>query len=267
MTKIKYILRKLTTEKFRSWLYRFRLFMKMETKVIANPTFADDGLISQHISDFMKDAKFLDAYREGTACGGLENHPGGIQFRVYVCCWAASYAKKLKGDFVECGVGKGVISKAVCTYIDFNSTSKNFWLFDTFQGIPIDDAATNLERSNMIKLNSLHFDSDYSQEIRDKFRVFGKVIVVKGRVQDTLPQASELDQIAYLSIDMNNATAEIYTIQQLYGKLVPGGVIVLDDYAYGEEFRAQKDAWDTYAADNGISILSLPTGQGLIIKN
>lgn len=267
MNEIKRILRKLTTKKFRSWLYRLSLFMKMEARVIANPTFADDGLISQHISDFMKDPKFLYAYREGVACGGLENHPGGIQFRVYVCCWAAQYASKIKGDFVECGVGKGVISKAVCTYIDFNSTSKKFWLFDTFEGIPAEDAATDLERLNMTNLNSLHFDSDYVEEIHNSFKAFDNVKVVKGKVQKTLQQLSGLDCIAYLSIDMNNANAEIFTIQQLYSKLVPGGVVILDDYAYGEEFRVQKDAWDKYAADNEISILSLPTGQGLIIKN
>jgi hypothetical protein len=66
---------------------------------------------------------------------------------------------------------------------------------------------------------------------------------------------------------MNNAKAEIDAIKFLWGKLVTGGVIVLDDYAYGELFRAQKDAWDRFATDNDFEILSLPTGQGLIIKH
>ena len=132
MKIIRAIWRKFTSQSFRVKVARFRVLALTDVKVIPNPTFADDGLISQHISDFMKDEKFISAYNHGVAQGGLENHPGGIQFRVYVCCWAASYASRLDGDFVECGVGKGILSKAICEYIDFNSTGKNLYLFDTF---------------------------------------------------------------------------------------------------------------------------------------
>src|SRR5438105_4140462 len=90
---------------------------------------------------FLKDERYLAAYRRGINSGhrfnegcGLDNL--GIEWRVYVCCWAAMHAKNLPGDFVECGVNTGIMSLAVCDYIDFNSTSKNFWLFDTFEGIP-----------------------------------------------------------------------------------------------------------------------------------
>lgn len=66
---------------------------------------------------------------------------------------------------------------------------------------------------------------------------------------------------------MNNAKAEISAIEFLWDKLVLGGIIVLDDYAYGEEFREQKNAWDKFAAKKQFKILTLPTGQGLIIKS
>ena len=66
---------------------------------------------------------------------------------------------------------------------------------------------------------------------------------------------------------MNNAFAEIEAIKFLWNKLVLGGIVVLDDYAYGEEFMAQKNAWDEFALIRNFEILTLPTGQGLIIKN
>ena len=65
---------------------------------------------------------------------------------------------------------------------------------------------------------------------------------------------------------MNNATAEIAAIEYLWSKLVSGGVVVLDDYAYGPEFMNQKNAWDKFAELNRFEIPTLPTGQGLIIK-
>ena len=56
-------------------------------------------------------------------------------------------------------------------------------------------------------------------------------------------------------------------IEYLWEKLVIGGVVVLDDYDYGPEFMEQKYAWDKFAALKDFEILTLPTGQGLIIKN
>lgn len=266
MNLIRIIWRALTTQSFRERVALFRHLINKDVKIIPDPSFADDGLISAHISDFMSDQKFLNAYREGVAQGGLENHPGGIQFRVYVCCWAASYASKLDGDFVECGVGKGILSKAVCTYLEFNSINKKFYLFDTFCGIPVEDAATASEFENMKNLNKLHFDSDYSKIVAQSFASFSRVEVIEGKVPGTFKDVN-LGAIAYISIDMNNAKAEISAIGYLWDKLVSGGVVVLDDYAYGEDFRAQKEAWDRFSIDKGFEILSLPTGQGLIIKH
>ena len=54
-------------------------------------------------------------------------------------------------------------------------------------------------------------------------------------------------------------------LEYFWPKLVPGGIIILDDYGYGNN-QDQKWAHDTWAASKRIKILSLPTGQGLIIK-
>jgi len=42
-------------------------------------------------------------------------------------------------------------------------------------------------------------------------------------------------------------------------------VVLLDDYAYYGYF-SQKLAMDQFAQEKGIKILSLPTGQGLVLK-
>ena len=62
----------------------------------------------------------------------------GIHWRVVTYCWAATHAMQLDGDFFECGVNTGIMSGAVCKYLDFNKTGRSFWLFDTFEGIPDD---------------------------------------------------------------------------------------------------------------------------------
>lgn len=42
--------------------------------------------------------------------------------------------------------------------------------------------------------------------------------------------------------------------------------MLLDDYAFSNSYRPQKQAFDSLAKELNFNILSLPTGQGLIVK-
>lgn len=59
-----------------------------------------------------------------------------LRYRLHTCIWAGVHASKLEGDFVECGVNLGGLSTGVCEYLDFNKLDKDFYLFDTYEGIP-----------------------------------------------------------------------------------------------------------------------------------
>jgi hypothetical protein len=72
-------------------------------------------------------------------------------------------------------------------------------------------------------------------------------------------------EIAYLHLDMNNAGPEVAAFEHFWDKLVPGALVLLDDYAYAG-FEPQKLAMDSAAAVNGVRVASLPTGQGLLLK-
>ena len=216
--------------------------------MIIDPTYADDGLVSQHVTDFLQDKKFIDSYNLAKTGGALINHPGDIHFRAYIACWAAKYASNLDGDYVECGVGKALLSRTIVNYLDFENLKKKFYLFDTFDGIPIKQSKNALESANMSYLNRTHFSSNYFEEINDTFKKYSNVFVVKGQIPESFLNI-EFGKVAYISIDMNNAFAEIEAIKYLWSKLIVGGVVVLDDYAYGKEFMAQKNAWDDYAIE------------------
>lgn len=257
---------RLTPIQFRVLFSRVRLALRGDFPIIQSPSYADDGLISQHVSDFLTNQKFMESYGLGEKTGALNKHPGDIHFRAYVACWAAKYASALEGDFVECGVGKGLLSRTIVNYLDFENVNKKLYLFDTFEGIPVEDATSKGERKNMKFLNETHFNSNYFEDVKRTFIKYKNVVFVKGRIPESFGLVT-LDRISYISIDMNNAAAEISAIEYLWGKLVRGGVVVLDDYAYGPEFMSQKIAWDKFAAHNNFEILTLPTGQGLIIKN
>jgi hypothetical protein len=114
--------------------HRTKKTKRRRHKLNADGAYDQDGLFSLHNHDFMKDASFCKAYERG--CRAASDYQW--HWRVHIGLWAAATASKLTGDFVECGVNTGIMSGAVCKYLDFNETGRSFWLFDTFDGIPIE---------------------------------------------------------------------------------------------------------------------------------
>ena len=66
------------------------------------PTYNADGFATVHSADFLTDPRFTAAYAKG-----LEGLPTevvqrtDIRWRAHVCCWAATRALSLGGDFVD----------------------------------------------------------------------------------------------------------------------------------------------------------------------
>ena len=220
---------------------------------------------ARHIP-FLKDARFLSAYNQGinsdhTTPSGERDGKLHIEWRCAVTCWAAAHGAKLPGDFVECGVNTGVRSLAICEYLDFNSLDKSFYLFDTYCGIPIEQASEK-ERSFRKVLNE-HYP-DCFEAAKKNFAAFPRAKLIRGKVPDTL-NSVEINRVCYLHIDMNIAYPERKAIEHFWPKLSPGALVVLDDYAW-KDYEEQMGAMDEFAKSVSVEILTLPTGQGLLIK-
>jgi O-methyltransferase len=217
---------------------------------------------------FMTDTRFLSAYRRGMNSGHKIGQAYGlgddldIHWRVHVCCWAATHAKRLPGDFVECGVNTGIYSLAICNYIDLNATGKTFWLFDTYEGIP-EHQMLGSERELRLRDNRMY--PDCYEIAMANFSAYPRARVVRGVIPDILANAA-IDEVAYLSIDLNIAEPERAALEYFWPKLVTGAVIVLDDYAW-RGYEEQKTAADGFAKSVGTEILTMPTGQGLLLKS
>ncbi|MDX1375513.1 MAG: TylF/MycF/NovP-related O-methyltransferase, partial [Burkholderiales bacterium] len=189
-----------------------------------------DGLATVHDASFLADPRFREAYRAGAhsghrLCAPDELH---IEWRVYVCCWAARHAAQLPGAFVECGVSTGIVSLAVCRYVAFETLTKTFWLLDTFGGIP-EDQASEGERALASSKNRRHYFDSFDL-VKDNFSAYPNVRLVRGTLPESLDGVA-LDEIAYLHIDMNIAYPEVETSRRLWDRMTRGGVVIYDDYA------------------------------------
>jgi len=204
---------------------------------------------------FYDDARFGELAEKHAHLLPLPNWHWNLQ----TVLWAVRQARNLEGDLVELGVFKGHTTLFCAEYLDFADWPKTWSLYDTFDGIPDDQLDAGWKDSNRVYKGTFSFE-----EVRDRFAHIANIKVIKGRVPEVLADECP-DKIAFLHVDLNNAIAEIQALEALYDRVVPGGIIVFDDYGWAVS-RAQYDAENAWFAKKDLQILSLPTGQGLFVK-
>lgn len=217
-----------------------------------NGIFAGDNLVT-----WGKSLGFLQEQRFAAA---IDNNQPDAQeislvWRLHTLCWAARHCSKLQGDFVEAGVYKGFTVKVLCDYLDFNALNRDYYLYDVFYHSP------EMPHHSMPQ----HGEHLYDQ-VCERLRAFPRVKVIQGLVPQSFEKAAP-EKIAFMHIDMNNAEAEIAVLDRLFDCLVPGGMIVFDDYGW-LGYVAQQQAENGWLAQRHFErILELPTGQGLLVKH
>ena len=159
---------------------------------------------------------------------------------------------------------RGGLSSAVMHYLNWNSLDRSFYLFDTFCGFDPIVLTPEEQALNYMEKSQAAYSECYEQA-KQNFSEFKNVIFVRGTIPNTLNQV-DIPKVAYLSIDMNCVQPEIAAAHHFWPKLCVGGMILLDDYTYGTT-RIQKQGFDQFAQEKNTLVLSLPTGQGLIIKS
>lgn len=234
-------------------------------KAWGRPCYCDDGMCNYGKNmSFMQEENFKRAYQAALNTGSKNHRPEDIhiEWRIHIILWAGRHALHLPGDFVECGVNRGFCSAALCDYLEFNKTGKSFYLFDTYNGIPLDQLLPS-ELEHARENNELLFEECY-EIAKHNFSSYPKVHLIRGQVPDTLGSVP-INKVCYLSIDMNNVVPEVAAFEYFWDKLVPGAIVVLDDYGWAG-YDEQKNGLDSLAARKGVTIATLPTGQGLLVK-
>lgn len=228
--------------------------------------YVEDGLFTVHNAHFRSDPVFRAAYQRGVDAGnGVDLH---FEWRVHIALWAADCALRVAGDFVECGVNAGVISSAIMRRLNWGAFDRRFFLIDTFAGPVTSQFSKNeIERGRLSAAESALATGGYVIDlarVRANFAEWPNAVVVQGAVPEILPRVDP-PRVAFLHLDMNCAYPERAALEYFWDRLSPGAMVLLDDYAY-YGFESQAEAIDSVGRTLGFDVLSLPTGQGLILK-
>jgi hypothetical protein len=229
-------------------------------------SYARDGLFTYHSAHFRNDPAFRAAYARGVIASlGVDPR---MEWRFHVALWAAGAALRAAGDFVECGVNAGFVSSGIMQYLDWKKVAKQFFLIDTFQGPVLTQYSSEEIREGRRTIaeeavSRGAYVTDL-ERVRANYAEWPNSRIVQGAVPDVLPLAG-IESVAFLHLDMNCAYPERAALEYFWDRLTPGGMVLLDDYAYFGN-RIQGEAIDGAARSLGAKVLALPTGQGLIMK-
>jgi len=236
------------------------------TECMRKPEYVQDGLVTLHTCNFRKDPKFIKAKNSARKTIKPPKFQYNCDWRLHTALWVADHCSHLEGDFVECGVNEGFLSRAIVDYVDFNKLNKKFYLLDTYDGLPLEYATKReLKISAHANKEMSHSYKGTYEKAKKTFEGYKNVQIVKGKIPGTLKLVKS-KKVAYLSIDMNLAYPEIKAAEFFWDKMVGGGMILLDDYAFSRSYDVQRVAFDKFAKEKGVKILTLATGQGLIVK-
>lgn len=169
---------------------------------------------------------------------------------------------QIPGDFVECGVWRGGSSLlAAMTLREFDKAPKprllgrrpkprHFWLYDTFEGMTAPTAADVDKEGNSAQFYLDQYADDgrwcYADvaDVKNTFASNGfsddQVTLVQGDVLETLKRQVP-KSISILRLDTDWYESTKLELEVLYPLLVPGGVLIIDDYGHWEGSRQAVD--------------------------
>lgn len=158
--------------------------------------------------------------------------------------------KDLPGDFVEFGCYDAKVAEFLIEYNNLKNCDKNFFLYDIFNNPPTEKGEKH--------------SPELYDDVKKRMSKYDFVEVIPGLLPATF-EKNMPDKLSFVHMDLNSAETEISLLELFFDKIVPGGIILLDDYGtmnYEEQYFQEKNFFNNL----GYSVLELPTGGGMVIK-
>ncbi|MFG1481027.1 TylF/MycF/NovP-related O-methyltransferase [Xanthobacter sp. V4C-4] len=181
--------------------------------------------------------RVVGAYTEGmlldqTPPSGL-TMTGRRRLEQLTACLHQILDEAIPGDLVECGVWRGGSAIMMAGVLAARNVSdRKVWVADSFAGLPpadsqrdygFDSAAVNAA-GLAVSLESVRANFEELELLSDTVRF------LPGWFKDTLPEAP-IARIAVLRLDGDLYASTMDALNALYAKVVPGGFVIIDDYA------------------------------------
>jgi hypothetical protein len=164
----------------------------------------------------------------------------------------------LEGNTAECGVGSGRSSHLICAATE-NETRMHH-IFDSFEGLSEIRPEDHTPHRQWKKGECARPLEAVDRALNDHKRI----TYWPGWIPDRFGGVSDCEFIfVHVDVDLYQPTRD--SVRFFYPRLVPGGMLLCDDYASPRCPGARK-AMDDYGEEIGVHVIHCTSGQGLLIK-
>jgi len=174
--------------------------------------------------------------------------------------------KRIKHNFVECGVWKGIYLVFFQKLIEMYTLENcKIYGFDTFEGMPeptkndiTKHNESMLDRYNLLKVDKKTSNWNYTtiDKVKDNYfqntKKNNNLILVKGKVEDSLVDNQNIpDEISILKLDTCLYTGTKIELDILFPKVLKDGIIIIDNYF---NYKGVKQATDEFFIEKKLDI-------------
>lgn len=179
----------------------------------------------------------------------------------------------IDGDVVECGVWRGRSLLWLSIFVKEELRGRKVWGFDTFEGFPTpggeDQSHRRLQRGELGDTSIPYVSNLLLRAGLDRPFVTSQLTLIKGLFQESLTKYRG-EGIAFLNLDVDLYDSYRTCLEQLYPQVVPGGVVVFDEYLNTKEhtkFPGAQRAIDEYLGE-AVALLQRDdaTGKYFLVK-
>ena len=189
----------------------------------------------------------------------VSEHTMGTYQRMITLWQQVRYLDRMniEGALVECGTWRGgACGMMALAHMRNGVPSRILHLFDSFEGLPEPDSekdgVKSIEYASGNALGNLRSIGKCVGTLEENKQLLteivkyphNNIIYHKGWFQDTVPRdAEELGSIALLRLDGDWYDSTMICLEKLYPLVVPGGIIVIDDYGHWEGCKKAVDEY------------------------
>jgi hypothetical protein len=245
----------------RNVVFLFRRPPAPATAQAASPyVYEGDGLATVGYSPFQHDPEWSRIYEE-MATEWYPDRPAlDVRWRMWILTSVAGQTSRLSGNVAEFGVYRAGCARMILGTVG-TAPDARYHLFDTFAGIP-DSELTTGERAQGYVGKLGNTSVDYVRERLAPWR--DQLVFHVGDVFETIPEADTGD-LSLVHMDLNASAPTRLALEYAYERLVPGGIIVFDDYGHGE-VNDQRAVIDEICGPLPENLIVLPSRQALLIR-
>jgi hypothetical protein len=165
----------------------------------------------------------------------------------------------IPGDLIETGVWRGGATIFMRGLLKaYGVRDRIVWVADSFEGLPEPDAKNFPKEAALFRGPTIQ--RGYKRmtatldEVRANFGAYGllddQVAFIKGWFKDTLPSAP-ISKLSLLRLDGDYYESTMDALTNLYDKLAPGGVVIVDDYGE-DDWTNCRQAVDRFREERSI---------------